>query len=635
MAPLQASYQHLSPANSTIAVDEHMCSTINNINKHSRGRSHDPLLIHIVNTKSNTQQPPEDMISAITDSPYTNGVIANDDIDDDCCEVDVDLNSDSFGSYCDDENDDQYNSANCRGSKRNMIISDRVDQILNTPRRTESILMKSVHFAPAIVHACFIESHKEFSKKERLRCWYSALEKEKMMSRHEKVVIRMEQGKPPKTTKQTYRGLESWTTVGATLLDNAINTCINSVMDEQDRQWHSNENDFELIAACSLQVTSDSKDRARQVGINDEEAAKAVLSLEWTADDEMSVSVCMSARSRVQKKVHMSKVQQRERGSTKNIKAASAAKKSGKKSKKEMTELEMFIAESKGELIIDDDDEVLEVVPKQSETKHTSEKKKSSSHSHKKEKKVKTSKKLSVTSSTTESSKKKKSSKKSSSSDKSDKDKSDKETKKSRSLSKSPVKGRDRKSRSSNEETAATEPSKKKERTSRSKSPVSKKKKDRTSSRSKSPAKRSCKKTTTTSPTVVKSGGDTTATSPVSTSSTLMINNDEVLENLRRNSSRTSLSLSSHSSKHADPPGRICNRQKSSHSDKILQEMKAKARKAAVTTATAASPSASPTKSPPSTKSSGAAKKPASAKLEREAKKKTGKQRMSLPKLFA
>jgi hypothetical protein len=70
--------------------------------------------------------------------------------------------------------------------------------------------------------------------------------------------------------------------------------------------------------------------------------------------------------------------------------------------------------------------------------------------------------------------------------------------------------------------------------------------------------------------------------------------------------------------------------------------MKSKARKVAAvaTTATGASPKTND--KPPSTKSSGAAaaaapaKKPVSAKIAKESNgKKSGKQRMSLPKLFA
>ena len=138
----------------------------------------------------------------------------------------------------------------------------------------------------------FIESHKEYSSKERGNCWYSAKDKERMMSRHERVVARMEKKKPPKNDDQSYRGLESWTTEGAQHLDEVIALSVNAVMDEQDRQWKVNVDDFDLIAAKSIEVTNDSGRRARIVGMEDQKEAFAVRRLPWLESSSDDASCC-------------------------------------------------------------------------------------------------------------------------------------------------------------------------------------------------------------------------------------------------------------------------------------------------------------------------------------------------------
>ncbi|KAG7350942.1 hypothetical protein IV203_010302 [Nitzschia inconspicua] len=139
-----------------------------------------------------------------------------------------------------------------------------------------------------------IESHRDFSTRERNRCWWSPSEKEKCMSKHERVVSRMEHRKPCRK-HETYRGLESWTSQGAAYLDQVINLCVDAVMDEQDHQWRVQKDDFERIAAISQRVTADSAKRARQVGLKDEREAMLVRNQNWVEDDEMTVQSATSA----------------------------------------------------------------------------------------------------------------------------------------------------------------------------------------------------------------------------------------------------------------------------------------------------------------------------------------------------
>lgn len=139
-----------------------------------------------------------------------------------------------------------------------------------------------------------IESHRDFSTRERNRCWWSPSEKEKCMSKHERVVSRMEHRKPCRK-HETYRGLESWTSQGAAKLDQVINVCVDAVMDEQDHQWRVHKDDFERIAAISQRATVDSAKRARHVGLKDEREALLVRNQNWVEDDEMTIHSAMGA----------------------------------------------------------------------------------------------------------------------------------------------------------------------------------------------------------------------------------------------------------------------------------------------------------------------------------------------------
>jgi trimeric autotransporter adhesin len=139
-----------------------------------------------------------------------------------------------------------------------------------------------------------IESHKDYSTRERNRCWWSPSEKEKCMSKHERVVSRMEHQKPCRKN-ETYRGLESWTSQGAAKLDQVINICVDAVMDEQDYQWKVQKDDFDRIAAISRRVTADSANRAKLVGMRDEREALLVRDQSWTEDDDATILSAMGA----------------------------------------------------------------------------------------------------------------------------------------------------------------------------------------------------------------------------------------------------------------------------------------------------------------------------------------------------
>jgi hypothetical protein len=158
-----------------------------------------------------------------------------------------------------------------------------------------------VRFAMNAIQRHEVESHVDFTDKERSKYWWSDREKDRMMAKHERLVAKFEQQKQrkkpgstikPSTKKiQSYRGLESWTAAGSLKLDYTIEQCISAVMDEQDRQWNENDDDSTNISKCSIKVTEDSARRARLNGLQDAQEALRVRGESWALlpSDEMSV----------------------------------------------------------------------------------------------------------------------------------------------------------------------------------------------------------------------------------------------------------------------------------------------------------------------------------------------------------
>ena len=133
-------------------------------------------------------------------------------------------------------------------------------------------LVKFAKTAP-VVHETL--DLKDYSQDEKDGCWFTSEEKEKYTSKREKIIVRMELGKPEKNGKP-FRGLECWTEKGSKALNEQITRTINAVMDEQDRQWASGVDDYTKLANVSKQCTTKSKEAAINVGMQDEEFAFAI-----------------------------------------------------------------------------------------------------------------------------------------------------------------------------------------------------------------------------------------------------------------------------------------------------------------------------------------------------------------------
>lgn len=119
----------------------------------------------------------------------------------------------------------------------------------------------------------------DFSESERSACWWSSEERAKSTAERQKIIDRLEMGKPCKNTarnEMTYRGLECWTTDGGKELNDNIDAVIRAVIDEQDRLWQAGtERDGALLlAAKSRAVTGSSVQRAVEIGQKDEVEAR-------------------------------------------------------------------------------------------------------------------------------------------------------------------------------------------------------------------------------------------------------------------------------------------------------------------------------------------------------------------------
>jgi len=181
-----------------------------------------------------------------------------------------------------------------------------------------------------------VESHNDFTPKERGAYWWSDREKDRMMAKHERLVAKYEQqrsGTKPGSKKLSeksgsYRGLESWTAAGSLKLDHTIEQCITAVMDEQDRQWNENDDDADVIAQKSKTVTADSARRARLNGLQDAQEALRIRGESWSkhVNDEMSVGSAVSTgTAAVAKKKKRSKLLARLDDSGKLLKQKSSS----------------------------------------------------------------------------------------------------------------------------------------------------------------------------------------------------------------------------------------------------------------------------------------------------------------------
>eukprot|EP00339_Tiarina_fusa_P027592 CAMPEP_0117014682 /NCGR_PEP_ID=MMETSP0472-20121206/11863_1 /TAXON_ID=693140 ORGANISM="Tiarina fusus, Strain LIS" /NCGR_SAMPLE_ID=MMETSP0472 /ASSEMBLY_ACC=CAM_ASM_000603 /LENGTH=314 /DNA_ID=CAMNT_0004718297 /DNA_START=60 /DNA_END=1004 /DNA_ORIENTATION=- len=240
----------------------------------------------------------------------------------------MDLNLD-----LDDDNDDDDDLSNMPNKDSNHTLetqdeTDSSDDCCYEQAPASVSGDRAVHFKMTVKKR-FIESHELYTEEERKACWYTSEEKETYTNKREKIVIRMEAGKPEKRSRP-YRGLDCWTEQGSKVLNAQIARTIDAVMDEQDAQWDAGLDDHKRIAAMSQAVTCVSAEKALHIAYEDERAAIKVRGTAFddantlAGDDDSTVGMA----SIVAKK-------RRERRTRKSKKTTEAAQRVKRRSRKE------------------------------------------------------------------------------------------------------------------------------------------------------------------------------------------------------------------------------------------------------------------------------------------------------------
>jgi len=152
-----------------------------------------------------------------------------------------------------------------------------------------------------------IESHMNFSNKERRNYWYNECEQDETREKLERLIVKYEKqvakatklsSSKEKTLQQDscssyyFRGFECWTTTESLKREYTIKQYRNSVMEEQNKQWNDNVIEYEydndcdyydllqkehqMIAEFSMKATTDS---ARKAHLNGLEVAQEVQRL--------------------------------------------------------------------------------------------------------------------------------------------------------------------------------------------------------------------------------------------------------------------------------------------------------------------------------------------------------------------
>ena len=121
-------------------------------------------------------------------------------------------------------------------------------------------------------------SRKEITPKEKSNAWYSSQELQRLVQKYVKTCERRLSGKQPKKNS-TYRGLENLDQDDALELKMNIQSCVDSVLQEQDRQFNRGIRDVQAIADASKVYSKECRDHALAMGKADERQAQKAYRL--------------------------------------------------------------------------------------------------------------------------------------------------------------------------------------------------------------------------------------------------------------------------------------------------------------------------------------------------------------------
>eukprot|EP00526_Cylindrotheca_closterium_P019735 CAMPEP_0113624898 /NCGR_PEP_ID=MMETSP0017_2-20120614/12849_1 /TAXON_ID=2856 /ORGANISM="Cylindrotheca closterium" /LENGTH=232 /DNA_ID=CAMNT_0000534971 /DNA_START=58 /DNA_END=756 /DNA_ORIENTATION=+ /assembly_acc=CAM_ASM_000147 len=146
---------------------------------------------------------------------------------------------------------------------------------------------KRVQFA-SHAYCQYTISRYEITLEEALKTWIFADEKAKMMSNYSLTAERMKSGKKAKKNS-SYRGLECFHESDADELRETIKSCVDAVLDEQEKQWDKDSTNWRKYAKVSKKTSKASVKLALKRAKEDErEAKKAYRRMETPASERNS-----------------------------------------------------------------------------------------------------------------------------------------------------------------------------------------------------------------------------------------------------------------------------------------------------------------------------------------------------------
>lgn len=147
--------------------------------------------------------------------------------------------------------------------------------------------VKRVQFAThAYCH--YTISRYEMTLDEALKTWIFSDEKATMMKNYSRTAERMKSGKKPKKNS-SYRGLECFHESDADELRETIKSCVDAILDEQERQGDVKSSNWTKTAKLSKKLSKSSVKLALKRAKEDErEAKKAYRRMDLSASDRSS-----------------------------------------------------------------------------------------------------------------------------------------------------------------------------------------------------------------------------------------------------------------------------------------------------------------------------------------------------------
>eukprot|EP00526_Cylindrotheca_closterium_P014842 CAMPEP_0113636180 /NCGR_PEP_ID=MMETSP0017_2-20120614/18881_1 /TAXON_ID=2856 /ORGANISM="Cylindrotheca closterium" /LENGTH=286 /DNA_ID=CAMNT_0000547035 /DNA_START=88 /DNA_END=948 /DNA_ORIENTATION=- /assembly_acc=CAM_ASM_000147 len=169
---------------------------------------------------------------------------------------------------------------------------------------------------------CEIPNREDMSEDEYYLSFYSPAEIAWMNEEQNETADRIEAGKKEKKSAP-YRGLEAWTQRGQHEMNQRIFSCVDSVLDEQDKQWTKGHGSTRRLAKASKSLTKTSKNLALGLAKQDEKDARKIYESDLDGDDKEEES-CIPLRAIISNSTIMKSKKSR-RGSNKSLDGGSSS----------------------------------------------------------------------------------------------------------------------------------------------------------------------------------------------------------------------------------------------------------------------------------------------------------------------